>query len=258
PDQQGPVTAAHSRTRRRTPQGDAELMAKEQVLGFKPARDLKKAMTNIARECRSANIVRDHAMILPDDATPKPDGIFGKDSRVMRAWASPSWSARSVLYECDCAQAAVGTNADDRAAALWQYGKFFDRLTQYARSSGAERMTKRNAAAVRVHSIARKTPEGMFDAGLFANEILIFESPDMTGHLGRKRLVNLPKRNVLELEPTSREQPRNRANGRHKQPFVEDVDRGHLKIDKAHAWCRTGQSRQAFSGSDPDGGCSVG
>src|SRR5215831_1080667 len=41
--------------------------------------DLKKSMTNIVSECRSANIVRDHAMILPDDATPKPDGIFGKD-----------------------------------------------------------------------------------------------------------------------------------------------------------------------------------
>ena len=37
-------------------------------------------MTNIASECRNANIVRDHATILPDDATPKPDGIFGKDS----------------------------------------------------------------------------------------------------------------------------------------------------------------------------------
>jgi len=42
PDQQGPVTAAHSRTRRRTPQGDAELMAEEQVLGFKPARRLEE------------------------------------------------------------------------------------------------------------------------------------------------------------------------------------------------------------------------
>jgi ubiquinone biosynthesis protein len=37
-------------------------------------------MPNIPSECRSANIVRDHAMILPDDATPKPDGIFGRDS----------------------------------------------------------------------------------------------------------------------------------------------------------------------------------
>jgi hypothetical protein len=38
-------------------------------------------MTNITSECRSANIVRDHATILPDDATPKPDGIFGKDRK---------------------------------------------------------------------------------------------------------------------------------------------------------------------------------
>jgi hypothetical protein len=37
PDQQGPITAAQPKTRRRTPQGDAELMAKEQVLGYKPA-----------------------------------------------------------------------------------------------------------------------------------------------------------------------------------------------------------------------------
>jgi hypothetical protein len=36
-------------------------------------------MMNILSECRSANIVRDHAMILSDDATPKPDEIFGKD-----------------------------------------------------------------------------------------------------------------------------------------------------------------------------------
>jgi hypothetical protein len=37
---------------------------------------LKKSRTNITSECRSANIVRDHAMILPADA---PDIIFGKD-----------------------------------------------------------------------------------------------------------------------------------------------------------------------------------
>src|SRR5262249_32703389 len=42
PDQQGAVTAAQSKTRRRTPQGDAELMAEEQVLGFKPARGLEE------------------------------------------------------------------------------------------------------------------------------------------------------------------------------------------------------------------------
>jgi hypothetical protein len=32
------------------------------------------------RECRIASIGRDHAMILPPDANPKPDGIFGKDN----------------------------------------------------------------------------------------------------------------------------------------------------------------------------------
>jgi len=39
---QGPVTAAQSKARRRTPQGDAELIAKEQVLGFKSARRLEE------------------------------------------------------------------------------------------------------------------------------------------------------------------------------------------------------------------------
>jgi hypothetical protein len=56
-------------------------MAKEQILRFKPTRRLEEVLTNIASECRSgrrqgatssANIVRDHAVILPDDATPKP------------------------------------------------------------------------------------------------------------------------------------------------------------------------------------------
>ena len=37
PYQQRPVTAAQSRTKRRMPQGDAELMTEKQVLGFKPA-----------------------------------------------------------------------------------------------------------------------------------------------------------------------------------------------------------------------------
>src|SRR5262245_34298873 len=37
PDQQCSVAGAQSKTRRRTPQSDAELMAKKQVLSFKPA-----------------------------------------------------------------------------------------------------------------------------------------------------------------------------------------------------------------------------
>src|SRR6266446_300004 len=67
-------------------------------------------MTNIASECRSANIVRDHAMILPDDATPKPDAIFGKDRSwlrrqtespgVFRTRGSP-WSLSMALFGGD-------------------------------------------------------------------------------------------------------------------------------------------------------------
>jgi len=42
PYQQRPVTDAQSRTRRRMPQGDAELMTEKQVLGFKPAPRLEQ------------------------------------------------------------------------------------------------------------------------------------------------------------------------------------------------------------------------
>src|SRR5437764_9495897 len=46
-----------------------------------PARGFEEMSSSFASECRSANIVRDDAMILPDDATPKPDGIFGRERR---------------------------------------------------------------------------------------------------------------------------------------------------------------------------------
>src|SRR6478672_10900864 len=42
PYQQRPVTAAQSKTRRRTPQGDAELMTEKQVLGLKQAPRLEQ------------------------------------------------------------------------------------------------------------------------------------------------------------------------------------------------------------------------
>src|SRR5712692_8943743 len=35
---------------------------------------------NIPSDCRIASIGSNHAMILPHDANPKPDGIFGKDN----------------------------------------------------------------------------------------------------------------------------------------------------------------------------------
>jgi hypothetical protein len=52
------------------PQGNAELMAKEQILGFKPARRLKE-IDDVHRERMQE---REHRpRILPDDAIPKPE-----------------------------------------------------------------------------------------------------------------------------------------------------------------------------------------
>jgi hypothetical protein len=54
-------------------------MAKEQVLGLKPAPRLEQIDDEHSSECRTASIGRNHAMILPHDANPKPDGIFDSD-----------------------------------------------------------------------------------------------------------------------------------------------------------------------------------
>ena len=40
--EQGPVTAAQSKTRGRPPQGNVELMTEKQILGFKPAPRLEQ------------------------------------------------------------------------------------------------------------------------------------------------------------------------------------------------------------------------
>ena len=61
--------------------------------------DLKKPMANIASECRSANIVRDHALILPDDANPKPDRISETTARIARR--NRAKSSRSRALELD-------------------------------------------------------------------------------------------------------------------------------------------------------------
>jgi hypothetical protein len=62
PDQQHPVTAAQSKTRRRTPQSDAELMTSDRLLGSSRPRDLNKSTMNIPSKCRIASINPNHAM----------------------------------------------------------------------------------------------------------------------------------------------------------------------------------------------------
>src|ERR1700756_2842620 len=77
-------------------------------------------MTSIASECRSANIVRNHAMILPDDATPKPDGIFGKDRVFERGHLGETTPVPRVSTEASVEeranQLAGEVDADDATA----------------------------------------------------------------------------------------------------------------------------------------------
>src|SRR5215470_6614927 len=77
PDHQGPITAAQSKTRRRTPQGDAELMAKEQVLGFKPARRLEEGDDEHCERMQE----REHRSRSCDDSTRRCDSQAGWDFR---------------------------------------------------------------------------------------------------------------------------------------------------------------------------------
>jgi hypothetical protein len=55
-------------------------MAKEQVLCFKPTRRLEEVDDEHCERMQEREHRPRSAMILPEDATPKPDGIFGKDS----------------------------------------------------------------------------------------------------------------------------------------------------------------------------------
>jgi hypothetical protein len=55
-------------TRRRLPQGDGELMAEKQILGFEPASRLEHVATNIASIWRIASITSNDALILPHGA----------------------------------------------------------------------------------------------------------------------------------------------------------------------------------------------
>src|SRR5262249_12695373 len=74
---QGAVTAAQSKTRRRTPQGDAELMAEEQVLGFKPARGLEEVNDEHCERIKE----REHRSRSCDDSTRRCDSQAGWDFR---------------------------------------------------------------------------------------------------------------------------------------------------------------------------------
>src|SRR5262249_41982263 len=159
-------------------------------------------------------------------------------SRRRRDLAQSMVAVPSILKQCDGAQAAVRAYADNGAAPRRHRGKLLHGLAQDTRAGGREGMAKGNAAPIGVHAIAREASEGMFDAGLLANVRFILQGPDVAGHLRRKRLMNLPKRDVVERQPAPPQQPRYGGDGCHEQSFVEDIDRGHLEIDESHPWRR--------------------
>jgi hypothetical protein len=68
PYQQRPITAVQSKTRRRTPQGDAELMTEKQVLRFKPAPRLEEVGDAHSERVHDRKHQSNDAMILPHDA----------------------------------------------------------------------------------------------------------------------------------------------------------------------------------------------
>jgi hypothetical protein len=75
-------------------------------------------MTNIVSECRSANIVRDHEMILPEDATPKPDGIFGKDKAITEPAKTNNRTGVPSRGAKDIGRGSAANTVARRAAAL--------------------------------------------------------------------------------------------------------------------------------------------
>src|SRR6202044_3204384 len=98
---------------------------------------------------------------------------------------SPRRDSRSAFQERHRAEPTVAADADDRATTRGKRREFLDRLAQNARAGGGERMAERDAAAIRIHPLDRKTAEGVFDAGFGAHERLILQSLDVAGDLRR-------------------------------------------------------------------------
>jgi hypothetical protein len=79
PNEQRAITAKQSETRRRMSQGDAELMAEQQILSLKPAPRLEQVGDEHSERMQD----RKHRSQGCDDSAlqceSRPDGIFGKD-----------------------------------------------------------------------------------------------------------------------------------------------------------------------------------
>src|SRR5262249_41458856 len=89
---QGPVTAAQSKARRRTPQGDAELMTQKQVLDFKSPRRLEEVYNEHCERMQE----REHRPRSCNDSTRRCDSQAGWNFRKAQDGCS-SLPCRDVL-----------------------------------------------------------------------------------------------------------------------------------------------------------------
>src|SRR6516225_8202078 len=121
----------------------------------------------------------------------------------------------SIFQQRYSTQAPVGANTDDCARAFRLDCKFLYGLTQNTRASRREGMTECHAAAVRVHPIAGKTSERVLDPCLVPNKVFVFETFDVTKHLGRECLVNFPQCDVIKGQIVACEKPWNCRDRRH-------------------------------------------
>src|SRR5215831_12841208 len=156
------------------------------------------------------------------------------------------------------AEATVGADAHDGAAALTHGHELLDRLRQDARAGRTEGMAERNRAAVRIDPVHRQLARVEIHARLVATEFRALERGDVAQHLRGEGLVDLPQRDVGIAQLVAREQARNRVRRRHQQALVEDVDRRDLEVEQARARRRSGQALDACARCDPKARRAVG
>src|SRR4029453_15286463 len=162
------------------------------------------------------------------------------------------------LQQRDCALTAVRADADDAALSGRALRNLLYRLAQYPRAGRAERMSERDAAAVRIHTLARERSEVRIDAGLVADKGRIFERLDVEQHLSRECFVNLPEIDVAVREAAAREEAWNRKRRRHQQSFGPKIHRRNFPVDQLGGEGTRRQLREAGFGCDPQARGTIG
>src|SRR6266404_120105 len=80
PHEQRPVTAAQSKTRGRTPQGDAELVTEKQVFGLKSTSRLEQVGDEHSERVQDCKHRPQSCADSAKRCESRPDAIFGKDN----------------------------------------------------------------------------------------------------------------------------------------------------------------------------------